>query len=1420
MRKWFIFLLLGILAPTINVNSANNQWDDSEETIKYLSPGAFTLDNDPTYTAWDTATNIWTVRTPDINNPDGANPRRLGGLRIRNQVDTVVTITNSFDGFVEVLFLDDGTYTNGSTIRFISLDEGVTVTGNQSDNNNDFNRDNARWGFRANGAEYQDTIIMEEGHYVGRNLNAGGIYDDLKELYIYGTRFTGGQQMSYLNDNGKDRNGQGAAGLQLGMSNTNGIHTIVISNRLVETDAIRGGDGAIRVRQNTANKNAFAYGGDGLQVDSPNNGSDVIDIQSLPAYGGNGGLVDYAKGGNNPVDVKGGTAVDINNMTVSIANGRFYGGDAGTVNSAVGASSVSAKGGLGLYIHGNSTINFLDNIIASGGDGGTVGNAVDSVSVNASGGVGSQIDATLNFSPLSNFTSVGGKGGTVKKATSTSVNVNGGIGFIYNPGAGKSVALDNVTILGGDAGSGSGNSTVTADGGYGINVDHYTLTLSNSIIMGGDGGVANGGEGSSAMGGDAIDAQTANLYVYNTTLSGGSGGTLNGIVEDDGYALNMFDSNLTVSNSAFYGKGLYSETRFRSKNGKVNIQTSDFNSAIFTGTGTHNINVSDSHFSAMELGGPSPIGKNTLSAVNSTVDNVVLSGRARNTLDFKSSAIRNISQIGLGTANIIMMDTNTTVSGMIYQDGGKLSINKWNESQIHNVQIDSGTMNFAPGDLTLDAGERILLGDKSSQANFKNHVTVERDAILDVGLGAFTAADLLVKSGAQLGTGIGNANNGVIRGNNITLEPDITWYLYGTSTQVSNRLLLASATVNLTSFVSLDDIITDTSDWMTSVKKVYTDNNNLYADYGAVKLVDVIPSTGEFGKALHELDTLMNSSIIGTLNNQFNSAQDAAPALFNTLVRTPEVANTMIDLQHSLAWQQYDRFNSFRRYNNWANRPAPLQPTGAHGPGRMFNSAQDWFDEHLPLKDWWNNAIEWANDRLPGKEVLESAQMAMENILPEADVIEMVQSTAENYDPLPKIAESAIIAMENTLPKVDIMEKINSTVEDVNPLPKIAESAKTTMENTLPKVDVLEKINTTVENIDPLPKIAESAKVSIENTLPEGDLLATVNSAMEEHDPLPKLTDAVSESLPKDQGFLTKFKGWISGKERTIIHTEEIELPKTYQVWGRAYGQTLSQDSETSYNGYHAHVGGANIGFDKSFDNLLIGVGGGFAQTTVRGDEYNDADATSGYASLYATASGEKTFLDFNLTYAINDIETESHPVFGYKGDFTANTLSCYVGGGIGFPMLNDHVLFTPEASLQSIYYDQESYTENSPLFPDKKWDSYDEWSFLSAVGFNLSSIHKLSCFDLEFEFQPEIRIHWLHEFNSEMDRPTYTLTGGTSEIRVSLQAREEDLLKIGAGIKFASWYSDAFEFSLDVDATLGNDYQAFLGSGRFIHRF
>ena len=284
------------------------------------------------------------------------------------------------------------------------------------------------------------------------------------------------------------------------------------------------------------------------------------------------------------------------------------------------------------------------------------------------------------------------------------------------------------------------------------------------------------------------------------------------------------------------------------------------------------------------------------------------------------------------------------------------------------------------------------------------------------------------------------------------------------------------------------------------------------------------------------------------------------------------------------------------------------------------------------------------------------------------------------------------------------------------------------------------------------------------------------------------------------------------------VKVEPITLPAAYQTWGRGYGSYIEQDSSDDFAGYDTTIGGGMLGIDKQINNVLIGIAGGYARTVVDGDYDKDGSSDTGHAGVYFSAHGEHAFLDANANYAYNDVQTE-YNTLDSKGDYAAHTVGLYLGGGYAFSIAK-YILLTPEASILSTYYKRDAYTETSDLYPSMRWDSYDQWAYLGTVGATLGMIHQIDIMDGEIAVYPEFRLHFLHDFNNQFDDETYTLAAGQDTISAALQAREEDLFKVGAGVRLTKWSSNTTEIGIDVDGIFADNYNAYIVSGKILHRF
>ncbi|MBT8042464.1 MAG: autotransporter outer membrane beta-barrel domain-containing protein, partial [Pontiella sp.] len=245
---------------------------------------------------------------------------------------------------------------------------------------------------------------------------------------------------------------------------------------------------------------------------------------------------------------------------------------------------------------------------------------------------------------------------------------------------------------------------------------------------------------------------------------------------------------------------------------------------------------------------------------------------------------------------------------------------------------------------------------------------------------------------------------------------------------------------------------------------------------------------------------------------------------------------------------------------------------------------------------------------------------------------------------------------------------------------------------------------------------------------------------------------------------------------------------------------------------YDAKTYGSVIGVDKNFGNLLIGLAGGAGVADIDAGDIYQADVTTYHGSLYSTLGGEDVFIDLALTYGSS--ETDSKNTIA-DDSFDSFIVSGYVGGGKSFNA-GESLKVTPEASLLTSYYEQDGYNRAGLI--QKTINAYDEWSYLASVGVSLSTRHQIDWMSNGLALIPEIRAHWLHEFNADLKDFSYTTGAGRQSFGV--RPREEDLFRLGLGFDIWNWKYQSIKLELDYDGLFSSDYTEHAVSGKITLAF
>ena len=271
------------------------------------------------------------------------------------------------------------------------------------------------------------------------------------------------------------------------------------------------------------------------------------------------------------------------------------------------------------------------------------------------------------------------------------------------------------------------------------------------------------------------------------------------------------------------------------------------------------------------------------------------------------------------------------------------------------------------------------------------------------------------------------------------------------------------------------------------------------------------------------------------------------------------------------------------------------------------------------------------------------------------------------------------------------------------------------------------------------------------------------------------------------------------------------EAGQELQGWIMGYGTKGSQDASGGFVGYDADFTGFVVGADLSVaENILFGLAGGSGNGSLDKDNASSTDTKTTFGAIYGSAGIDDWFMDASLLFAGSSIDSRLGSTFDTTADYDANNIAVYFGGGK--EIIGEYLIMTPQASLLGNFYEQDAYREKSTTAVARDVDGFDAFYLQSSLGGSLAFYTAMG----DIILKPELRAHWLHEWNASDEDLSYSLVGGADRYNMQLQAPEEDIIKIGIGS--SAKIGDYLELRADLDTRFGGDYSDYtlLGSLRY----
>lgn len=275
-------------------------------------------------------------------------------------------------------------------------------------------------------------------------------------------------------------------------------------------------------------------------------------------------------------------------------------------------------------------------------------------------------------------------------------------------------------------------------------------------------------------------------------------------------------------------------------------------------------------------------------------------------------------------------------------------------------------------------------------------------------------------------------------------------------------------------------------------------------------------------------------------------------------------------------------------------------------------------------------------------------------------------------------------------------------------------------------------------------------------------------------------------------------------------HTQDQDL----QGWIAGYTSRGDRSADDGFGAYDADLNGFMIGADLAVSrNILVGLAGGSNSGSV--DKANGAsgDTKTTVGAVYTSVGTKDWFMDGSVIFGTSSIDNKLGNVFDTTASYDAQNLAFYLGGGK--EIIGKYLIITPQASLLVNYYEQDAYDEKSGDTVSRSVDSFDALYLQSSLGCDLGIYMAMG----EVTLKPEVRAHWLHEFNGDDEALSYRLIGGDgSSHSMLLQAPVSDVIKLGVGV--AAKLTENLELRVDLDTHQASSYSDYTAFGSLRYQF
>lgn len=236
--------------------------------------------------------------------------------------------------------------------------------------------------------------------------------------------------------------------------------------------------------------------------------------------------------------------------------------------------------------------------------------------------------------------------------------------------------------------------------------------------------------------------------------------------------------------------------------------------------------------------------------------------------------------------------------------------------------------------------------------------------------------------------------------------------------------------------------------------------------------------------------------------------------------------------------------------------------------------------------------------------------------------------------------------------------------------------------------------------------------------------------------------------------------------------------------WAKGFGMAGQQENVNGMNGYDNKAFGLMLAYDMPLnDKTRIGLGGGYANTTIEGNNASGRTKIDSYQLTgYFDHKEGAAFVQGSVMAGVDKYDGSRSIVFPginrvATADFNGQQYGALISAGKHF--IVDQTTITPLASLQVSRISVDSYTEKGANGANLRVASQDYDFVQSGLGLKAEQIIQSG----NHTYSPELHVKWLHDFKSTTMQQNAAFTGGGGTFSTQGIKQDRDLFNVGAGI-------------------------------------